>query len=139
MTNSSASRAICSAEMTFVLRSTVTFAAPEKRTRWRKILCDASLDRIVVRVRSTDNGVSVSVEDTGCGIPSTDLKRIFEPFYRVGQFMTASTRGLGLGLPLADRIVRWHGGEIRAASVERCGSTFTVLLPATPPGRPHRP
>jgi two-component system sensor histidine kinase HydH len=70
-------------------------------------------------------GVALRVSDTGCGIAAADLPRIFEESY--------STRGGGLGLPIARRIVEAHGGAIRVESQEGRGTTFTVWLPAAPP------
>ncbi len=67
-------------------------------------------------------GVSLRVADSGCGIAAADLPRIFEESY--------STRGGGLGLPIARRIVEAHGGAIRVESTEGHGTTFTVWLPA---------
>jgi signal transduction histidine kinase len=67
-------------------------------------------------------GVSLRVADSGCGIAAADLPRIFEESY--------STRGGGLGLPIARRIVEAHGGAIRVESTEGSGTTFTVWLPA---------
>jgi PAS domain S-box-containing protein len=73
--------------------------------------------------RST--AVSVSVEDTGCGIPARHLEAIFDPF-----FTTKSTdKGSGLGLYNAGLFVRKHGGAISVESTEGHGSRFTVWLP----------
>jgi signal transduction histidine kinase len=71
--------------------------------------------------------MSLSVKDHGIGIPSDDLPRLFQPFFRCSN--TTSYIGTGLGLSLADRIVRLHGGFITVESEEGNGSTFTVRLP----------
>jgi PAS domain S-box-containing protein len=71
-------------------------------------------------------GFEVVFEDTGCGIAPADLSRIFTPFF------TTKTGGTGLGLPIADRIVKAHGGTIVLQSEVGRGTTARVLLPAEP-------
>jgi signal transduction histidine kinase len=69
--------------------------------------------------------VSISITDTGCGIPAKNLERIFDPF-----FTTKSVgEGTGLGLSVSLGIVKEHRGEIRVESEVDKGSTFTVILP----------
>jgi signal transduction histidine kinase len=77
-----------------------------------------------------DKRVAVRVADTGIGIPSAQLKRIFKRFYRVpGRFM-ARVKGTGLGLFIVDSVVQKHGGRVFAESPGLGhGSTFTVHLP----------
>jgi two-component system phosphate regulon sensor histidine kinase PhoR len=77
------------------------------------------------------DGIDVifSVADTGVGIPSGDLTRIFERFYKADR--ARSGGGTGLGLAIAKHIVEGHGGRIWAESVEGEGSTFHFSLPAT--------
>jgi two-component system NtrC family sensor kinase len=73
--------------------------------------------------------VEISIVDTGCGIPETNLRRIFDPFFTskdVG-------KGTGLGLSVSHGIVEAHGGLIEVESKVGEGSTFHVLLPLTPP------
>lgn len=69
----------------------------------------------------------VSVSDTGEGIPSDDLPRIFERFYKVDRARSAG--GTGLGLAIAKHIVQAHQGDIWAQSIEGRGSTFSFFLP----------
>jgi two-component system NtrC family sensor kinase len=86
---------------------------------------------VVVQGTKTDNGVSVSIADNGCGIPQAEIKRIFEPFYTrkpVGQ-------GTGLGLFISRNIVEDHGGDIVVESREGAGTTVTVSLPLEGPAR----
>lgn len=77
-----------------------------------------------------DKRVAVRVADTGIGIPSEQLKRIFKRFYRVpGRFM-ARVKGTGLGLFIVHSVVKKHGGRVFAESPGLGhGSTFTVHLP----------
>ena len=89
----------------------------------------------LVTIRGEDLGqeVHISVSDTGIGIPSDQLERIFERFYQVDGSATRSYRGTGLGLTICKHIVEYHGGRIWAESVEGQGSTFHVVLPKTQP------
>jgi two-component system sensor histidine kinase HydH len=78
--------------------------------------------------RSTRRGATaafleVRFRDTGVGIPPTDLKSLFIPFF------TTKEKGTGLGLPISQRIIENHGGTIEVRSKLGAGSTFTVLLP----------
>lgn len=67
------------------------------------------------------------VTDYGCGIKAEDLPHIFHPFYRVEK--SRNSEGFGLGLSLADRIAKIHGGRIEVKSIWGKGSTFTLILP----------
>jgi signal transduction histidine kinase len=79
--------------------------------------------------------VQVAVSDTGIGIPAAILDNVFEIFFQADQSLGRSQSGLGLGLPLARRLVELHGGTITAASPgQGQGSTFTVELPLADPG-----
>lgn len=74
--------------------------------------------------------VEVRVTDTGIGIASEQLPRIFERFYRVDKGRSRMTGGTGLGLSIVKHIVESHGGRLRAESELNRGSTFIVTLPA---------
>eukprot|EP00930_Biecheleria_cincta_P101740 TRINITY_DN933_c0_g1_i1.p1 TRINITY_DN933_c0_g1~~TRINITY_DN933_c0_g1_i1.p1 ORF type:complete len:2241 (-),score=455.68 TRINITY_DN933_c0_g1_i1:336-6929(-) len=75
------------------------------------------------------NRVKVSVEDTGIGIGSAHLERIFEPFEQEDDSEARTFEGIGLGLAISREVVRRHGGEIVVTSQVGKGSTFTVVLP----------
>jgi signal transduction histidine kinase len=67
--------------------------------------------------------VSVSIRDTGCGIPPENLPQLFGPYF------TTKQRGFGLGLSIVERIVQEHGGRIEVQSRVGQGSVFTLLFP----------
>jgi PAS domain S-box-containing protein len=75
----------------------------------------------------TASVVVITVADTGFGIDKKDLAKIFQPF-----FTAKKKSGLGLGLPICDRIIRNHGGKIEVESQPRRGTTFKVYLPLDP-------
>jgi signal transduction histidine kinase len=69
------------------------------------------------------SAAEVSIEDTGPGIPEDLQRKIFEPFF------STKEEGIGLGLPIAQRIAEEHGGQVRVDSSPGQGTTFTVMLP----------
>jgi two-component system, OmpR family, phosphate regulon sensor histidine kinase PhoR len=75
-----------------------------------------------------DGRVRVSVRDTGIGIASEDLKRIFERFYRVDKARSRPAGGTGLGLPIVKEVIERMGGCVEVKSQLGRGSTFTILL-----------
>jgi two-component system phosphate regulon sensor histidine kinase PhoR len=75
------------------------------------------------------NTLSLAVADTGQGIPSEDLSRIFERFYRVDKARARDTGGTGLGLSIVKHAIESQGGTISVASRVGTGSTFTIRLP----------
>jgi two-component system phosphate regulon sensor histidine kinase PhoR len=85
----------------------------------------------VVRVGvGTENGaVCLTVADTGVGIPSRDLPRVFERFYRVDRARSRDTGGTGLGLAIVKHVAEQHGGRVEAKSELGRGSIFIVTLP----------
>ncbi|MEV0804659.1 ATP-binding protein [Kribbella sp. NPDC050281] len=85
--------------------------------------------RVAVAAHPIGDLVEVTVSDQGVGIPTGDLERIFERFYRVDRARSRETGGTGLGLSIVKHIASIHGGDVRVWSVEGQGSTFTVRLP----------
>jgi two-component system, OmpR family, manganese sensing sensor histidine kinase len=90
-------------------------------------------------LRYTSAQLQVKVSDTGVGIPTEALPRLFDRFYRVdparthttGNTACASATGSGLGLAIAQAIVEYHQGHIQVESTQGIGTTFTVTLPIT--------
>jgi two-component system sensor histidine kinase SenX3 len=87
-------------------------------------------DVVQVRTRVDDKAVEVMVADQGVGIPSRDLDRVFERFYRVDKARSRETGGTGLGLSIVRHVATNHGGEVLVSSTEGEGSTFVLRLPA---------
>jgi two-component system phosphate regulon sensor histidine kinase PhoR len=84
---------------------------------------------VTVRAEGADGFARVDVEDTGNGISSGDLPRIFERLYRADRSRSQNIQGTGLGLAIVKHLVLAHGGEIRASSELGRGSKFTFTLP----------
>jgi two-component system, OmpR family, sensor histidine kinase SenX3 len=82
--------------------------------------------------RRMNTEVVVEVEDHGIGIPTRDLERIFERFYRVDRARSRATGGTGLGLSIVRHVAVNHGGAVTVDSREGEGSTFVLFLPAVP-------
>lgn len=79
--------------------------------------------------READGVVEISVADQGVGIPTRDIDRIFERFYRVDRARSRETGGTGLGLAIVRHIATNHGGDVTVRSREGEGSTFTLRIP----------
>jgi signal transduction histidine kinase len=88
---------------------------------------------ISVALRDPGKDFEFAVADTGVGIPTSDLERIFERFYRVDRARSRDTGGTGLGLSIVRHVAEMHGGTVTVTSELGHGSTFTVRLPY-PPG-----
>src|SRR5690606_16381551 len=92
--------------------------------------------RITLRAkpaRGNGAGVVIEVADTGVGIPSDQLPRIFEKYYQVENEAQPKSVGTGLGLAISKEITEADGGTISADSIIGKGTTFRVFLPAKPP------
>ncbi|HVT29138.1 MAG TPA: ATP-binding protein [Lacipirellulaceae bacterium] len=85
--------------------------------------------RVIFRVNVTDQQIEISVEDTGVGIAEDELGKVFDKFYRSNDPRVQQQTGTGLGLALAQEVVRLHGGRITVESEINKGSTFSVSLP----------
>ncbi len=86
-----------------------------------------------IRVGASNDGESVrlSVEDRGIGISGSDMRQIFQPFYRAREVVEAQIHGNGLGLALVKEIAAAHGGTVSAASEPGKGSKFVIELPVS--------
>lgn len=85
--------------------------------------CQASDEPVMARVTREGNRLVISVRDRGEGIAEDALERVFEPFF------TRKTRGTGLGLAVARRIVEGHGGTITAGNHAGGGAVFRISIP----------
>jgi len=79
--------------------------------------------------------IVVRVLDSGPGVPDEALPKIFEPFYRLDDARNRQTGGAGLGLSIADRAIRLHGGQLRASNRKEGGLEVEIRIPAAPPVR----
>ncbi|MCL5958247.1 MAG: ATP-binding protein [Chloroflexi bacterium] len=99
---------------------------------------------VIVQAEATRDQISLKVVDKGTGIPSRDIDRIFDKFYRVENSINRTTPGTGLGLSICKAIVEAHGGRIWAESELGKGTTLHIVLPTAraficPPGWPSEP
>lgn len=84
---------------------------------------------VEVTARGDGDWVEFTVKDFGLGIPSRDLDRVFERFYRVDRARSRDTGGTGLGLAIVRHVANNHGGEVSVTSIEGEGSTFALKIP----------
>ncbi len=77
--------------------------------------------------------IIVRVLDSGPGVPDEALQKIFEPFYRLDDARIRQTGGAGLGLSIADRAIRLHGGQLRASNRKEGGLEIEIRIPAVSP------
>jgi two-component system sensor histidine kinase CpxA len=82
---------------------------------------------------SNGEEIVVRVLDSGPGVPNEALQKIFEPFYRLDDARNRQTGGAGLGLAIADRAIRLHGGQLRASNRKEGGLEIEIRIPAVPP------
>lgn len=80
---------------------------------------------IFLGAKYSDQILTITISDDGCGIPEEHIETLFEAF------VTHKSGGTGLGLSIADRVIRAHGGNISISSVPNQGTTFVVRLPVS--------
>jgi two-component system sensor histidine kinase CpxA len=85
------------------------------------------------RAANGEEEIVVRVLDSGPGVPDEALPKIFEPFYRLDDARNHQTGGAGLGLSIADRAIRLHGGQLRASNRKEGGLEVEIRIPAVAP------
>jgi signal transduction histidine kinase len=93
---------------------------------------------ISVEVSRGEGVARLDVRDRGAGVPERLRERIFQEFFRADDSLTARVKGTGLGLTIARRIARDHGGDVICGPREGGGSTFSLTLPHAGPGEGER-
>jgi two-component system, OmpR family, phosphate regulon sensor histidine kinase PhoR len=86
--------------------------------------------KVTVACSRLDQGVEISVSDTGIGISKEHLSRLFERFYRVDKARSRDLGGTGLGLAIVKHVMNIHNGSVSVESKEGKGSKFTLIFPA---------
>jgi len=107
------------------------------RTRIRQVVLNllsnaqrfTEVGTVRLEAKRTDSEVVISVSDTGPGIPTDQLQKIFDEFYQVDRSLRRNHKGAGLGLAISKRFVQAHEGRIWAESQEGKGATFFFTLP----------
>jgi two-component system, OmpR family, phosphate regulon sensor histidine kinase PhoR len=94
---------------------------------------------VTISAAEDDTFVSISVSDTGIGIPPSEVPRIFDRFYRVDKARSRQAGGTGLGLSIVRDIVDAHSGTITVQTKPGKGSKFTVVLPKEPSQKSEDP
>lgn len=86
---------------------------------------------VIIELFSNKESVDINVSDTGAGIPKEDLPKIFDRFYRAKNF-SSQVHGSGLGLSIAQAIIKKHHGTLTVKSTVQVGTTFTITIPKHP-------
>ncbi len=95
----------------------------------------STVKEVSVKLFRQDPYVVLQVIDKGIGISSKEISRVFDKFYRSKDVKAADAKGSGLGLTLVKHITEEHGGQIELHSEKDRGSTFSIILPLSSPGR----
>jgi two-component system sensor histidine kinase CpxA len=88
---------------------------------------------VLVELACNGGRPSLTVSDHGPGVPEKDLTHLFEPFYRVAEARDRQTGGVGLGLAIAERTVRLHGGSVAAINRPKGGLSVCITFPSRQP------
>lgn len=113
---------------------TVTFDPPQLLEVLTRILTNASdysPENAAIALTASDDGgtISVTVQDSGCGIPRSDLPHVTEKYIRAGNAVTMQPNGNGLGLYIVRGILEAGGGTLQIESTQGKGTTVTITLP----------
>jgi PAS domain S-box-containing protein len=95
--------------------------------------------KVILSVELEEKEILFSVTDTGIGISSNDLNKLFQPFIQIDSSLNRQYAGTGLGLVLVERIITKHGGRVAVTSRVGEGSCFTLRLPYVPSPREFAP
>ncbi|HET7641730.1 MAG TPA: HAMP domain-containing sensor histidine kinase, partial [Ktedonobacteraceae bacterium] len=120
---------------TIAYNEPVVYADPDMLVRVFSNLCDNALRHtppggsVTIEASRRGEYMEVAVTDSGDGIPTDALPRVFERFYRVDSSRQAITGGSGLGLAIVRAIIESHGGKIWAENVPYGGARFVFTLP----------
>ncbi len=121
------------------IEETALFFDPQKaRTVLKNIIDNAvkysreSREPVRIDAKREEKHYRITVQDFGIGIPAEDLKRVFEPFFRVDLSRSRATGGFGLGLSLCKAIMEAHGGDIQIESELNQGTRVTISFPLGP-------
>jgi two-component system phosphate regulon sensor histidine kinase PhoR len=87
---------------------------------------------VLIEVQGVDGKARITIADSGIGIPSEDLPRIFERFYRVDKARSREVGGTGLGLSIVKHVVEQMGGSVTVDSRLGEGSRFTIVVALVP-------
>ena len=82
-----------------------------------------------VSIEQADDQIVIVIADNGCGIPAEHLPKVKQKFYKANQ----TVRGSGIGLAVADEIIKLHKGTLNIDSIENVGTTVTISIPIVPP------
>ncbi len=82
-----------------------------------------------LEARAVDGNACITIRDTGIGIPSEDLPRVFERFYRVDKARSREMGGTGLGLSIVKHVMEQMNGTVKVESRLGEGSEFTITIP----------
>jgi signal transduction histidine kinase len=92
---------------------------------------------VTIHLQCTESTLTFAIQDSGIGIPKSDLPRLFEKFYRGTNREALAQRGTGLGLAIVKSIAERHGGKVWVESELGKGSTFYLLVPLVQPKEPQ--
>lgn len=99
----------------------------------------ASRGTVALSIASQGGSLVIEVADDGPGIPESELRLVFERFYRLDKTRARGGGGTGLGLAIVKSIIEAHGGRVEAESKEGTGTTMRLILPDGQAARPHAP